>query len=97
MATQLDNQSELLTREPKKFAVFMLNDDYTTWEFCIRIITTVFYKSVREADAITHDIHTKGKGLCGIYPYEIAETKAFLVRQQARKEGFPMRCSVEEQ
>ena len=97
MATQLENQSELLTREPKQFAVFMLNDDYTTWEFCIRIINTVFRKSVQEADAITHDIHTKGKGLCGIYNYEIAETKASLVQHQARKEGFPMCCSIEEQ
>ena len=97
MATQLENQSELLTREPKKFAVFMLNDDYTTWEFCIRIITTVFHKNIQEADTITHDIHTKGKGLCGVYNYEIAETKASLVKQQARKESFPMSCSVEEQ
>lgn len=97
MATQLDNQSELLTREPKQFAVFMLNDDYTTWEFCIRIICTVFHRSVPEADAITRDIHTKGKGLCGVYSYEIAETKAAHVQEQARKEGFPMRCSVEEQ
>ena len=97
MATQLENHSELLTREPKQFAVFMLNDDYTTWEFCIRIINTVFGKSVQEADAITHDIHTKGKGLCGIYNFEIAESKASLVQQQARKEGFPMSCSVEEQ
>jgi ATP-dependent Clp protease adaptor protein ClpS len=97
MATQLENRSELLTSEPKKFAVFMLNDDYTTWEFCIRIISAVFHKTVEEADAITQDIHTKGKGLCGIYSYEIAETKASIVEQQARKEGFPMRCSVEEQ
>jgi ATP-dependent Clp protease adaptor protein ClpS len=97
MATQLENQSELLTREPRQYAVFMLNDDYTTWEFCVRIICTVFHKNVLEADAITHDIHTKGKGLCGVYPYEIAETKASLVQQQARKEGFPMCCSVEEQ
>jgi len=97
MAIQLENQTELLIREPKRFAVFMLNDDYTTWEFCIRIICTVFHKSVEEADAITHDIHTKGKGLCGVYNYELAETKASLVQQQARKEGFPMRCSVEEQ
>ena len=97
MATQLENRSELLTGEPKKFAVFMLNDDYTTWEFCIRIINSVFQKSILEADAITRDIHTKGKGLCGIYSYEIAETKASLVQKQARKEGFPMRCSVEEQ
>jgi ATP-dependent Clp protease adaptor protein ClpS len=97
MSTQLENQSELLTGEPRQFAVFMLNDDYTTWEFCIRIISAVFQKSIQEADAITHDIHTKGKGLCGIYSYEIAETKASIVEKQARKEGFPMRCSVEEQ
>ena len=97
MATQLENKTELLTGEPKQFAVFMLNDDYTTWEFCLRIISTVFHKSVVEADAVTHDIHTKGKGLCGIYSYEIAETKAYRVQEQARKEGFPMRCLVEEQ
>jgi len=97
MATQLENQSELLTSEPKKFAVFMLNDDYTTWEFCIRIISTVFQKSIAEADAVTRDIHFKGKGLCGIYSYEIAETKASIVQKQAREEGYPMRCSVEEQ
>ena len=97
MATQLENQFELLTREPKQFAVFMLNDDYTTWEFCVRIITTVFHKNVQEADAITHNIHTKGKGLCGVYNYEIAETKASLVQRQASKEGFPMSCSIEEQ
>ena len=97
MATQTQNHSETLTDEPKQFAVFMLNDDYTTWEFCIRIICTVFQKNVQEADAITNDIHTKGKGLCGVYSYEIAETKAGRVRHAARKEGFPMRCSVEEQ
>lgn len=67
------------------------------WEFCVRIICTVFHKNVLEADIITHDIHTKGKGLCGIYTFEIAETKASLVQQQARKEGFPMHCSIEEQ
>lgn len=75
----------------------MLNDDYTTWEFCVRIINAVFQRTYAEADAITYDIHTKGKGLCGIYSFEIAETKADIVRQQARKEGFPMRCSVQEQ
>lgn len=97
MATQLEDQTVVLTGEPKQFAVFMLNDDYTTWEFCIRIITTVFHKSIPEADDITHDIHTRGKGLCGIYSYEIAETKASVVEKQARKEGFPMCCSIEEQ
>jgi ATP-dependent Clp protease adaptor protein ClpS len=83
--------------EPKLYLVYMLNDDYTTWDFCIRIITTVFHKTIEEADKITREIHTKGKGLCGIYTYEIAETKAKTVEHQARREGFPMRCSVEEQ
>jgi len=83
--------------EPKLYLVYMLNDDYTTWDFCLRIITGVFHKSLEEADKITQDIHKKGKGLCGIYTYEIAETKAKTVEHQARREGFPMKCSVEEQ
>ena len=64
--------------------------------FCLRIIMRVFHKTVEEANEITQNIHTKGKGLCGIYSYEIAETKAQVVKDEARKEGFPMRCSVEE-
>ena len=96
MRTQ--HETEYLTHldEPKQFAVFMLNDDYTTWEFCVRIICAVFHKTVEEADTITHDIHTKGKGLCGVYSFEIAETKALTVERQARKEGFPMKCHIEE-
>ncbi len=97
MATQLENQIDTAVNHPKEFVVFMLNDDYTSWDFCIRIITSVFHKSVQEADTITNDIHTKGKGLCGIYSYEIAETKASQVEKQAREEGFPMRCSIQEQ
>ena len=97
MATQLENQAEVLTDEPQQFAVYMLNDDYTTWEFCVHIISTVFHKTEEEADGITYDIHTKGKGLCGIYSYEIAETKAHIVQKEARKEGFPMECSIEAQ
>lgn len=95
----IELQTELVNelRSPKRYIVFMLNDDYTSWEFCLRIITSVFHKTLEEADAITKEIHTKGKGLCGIYTYEIAETKASIVASQARKEGFPMKCSVEEQ
>ena len=96
MAIELDHDLELLLKQPKKYAVFMLNDDYTTWDFCIRIITSVFHKSAGEADSITRDIHTKGKGLCGIYSFEIAETKVSQVEIEARNEGFPMLCSIEE-
>jgi len=93
---QLEQETKTQIEEPKKYVVFMLNDDYTTWDCCIRIITSVFHITVQEADNITHDIHTKGKGLCGIYTYEIAETKASIVEKEARKEGFPMKCSIEE-
>ena len=91
-------QTELINelREPKNYIVYMLNDDYTSWDFCLSIISSVFHKTLEEADKITKEIHTKGKGLCGIYTYEIAETKARIVEQQARKEGFPMKCSIEE-
>lgn len=93
--TELDTIIEL--DEPKMYVVFMLNDDYTSWDFCLRIITSVFHKTLEEADRITQDIHTKGKGLCGIYNYEIAETKAKTVELQALKESFPMKCLIEEQ
>jgi len=92
-------ETELLNElsKPKNYLVYMLNDDYTSWDFCLRIITRVFHKTVEEADEITHQIHTKGRGLCGAYTYEIAETKAYTVQDQARKEGFPMKCVIEEE
>jgi len=94
----IQRQTELVNElhEPKRYIVFMLNDDYTSWEFCLRIITTLFHKTLEEAEAITKEIHTKGKGLCGVYTYEIAETKAYCVQKEARLEGFPMKCSLEE-
>lgn len=96
MSIEVQTRTANELREPKLYLVYMLNDDYTTWDFCLRIITGVFHKSREEADKITQDIHTKGKGLCGIYSHEIAETKADTVERKARKEGFPMRCSIEE-
>jgi len=91
-------QTELTNKldEPKSYIVYMLNDDYTSWDFCLRIISSVFHKTLEEADKITHEIHTKGRGFCGIYTYEIAETKAAIVEKQARKEGFPMKCDIQE-
>ncbi len=97
MAIEVQTRTVNQLDQPKMYLVYMLNDDYTTWDFCLRIITSVFHKTLEEADKITQEIHTKGKGHCGTYTYEIAETKAQNVQIQARKEGFPMRCSVEEE
>ena len=96
MAIETETNTISRLDEPKRYRVYMLNDHYTSWDFCLRIISSVFHKTLEEADNITREIHTKGKGLCGIYTYEIAETKAKTVEHQARRESFPMRCSVEE-
>jgi len=97
MALQYENELFNQLDEPKLYKVYMLNDDYTSWEFCLRIISRVFHKSIEEANIITQEIHTKGRGLCGVYPFEIAETKASQVHLAARKEGFPMKCHIEEE
>lgn len=97
MSFQTETKSIAQLSEPTKYLVYMLNDDYTSWEFCLRIITDTFHKTLEEANTITHQIHTQGRGLCGTYLYEIAETKAYTVQSEARKAGFPMKCAVEEE
>lgn len=97
MADTAGNGPKTALDEFERFAVYILNDDYTTWEFYIRILIAVFNKNIDESDAIAHDIHNKGKGLCGMFTHEIAETKASIVVKLARKDGFPLRCSIEEE
>ncbi len=83
-------------KEPPKYKVLMHNDDYTTMEFVVRVLMTVFHKPKAEAVRIMLNIHHTGIGVCGVYPYEIAETKVALVHNMARKEGFPLKCTIEE-
>lgn len=81
---------------PPVFKVLMHNDDYTTMEFVVEILETVFRKSPTEATRIMLNIHVKGVGMCGTYPWEIAETKVAKVHSLAREAGYPLRCSLEE-
>jgi ATP-dependent Clp protease adaptor protein ClpS len=81
---------------PPPYKVLMHNDDYTTMEFVVEMLEGVFHKNSMEAHLIMLNIHRKGVGMCGTYPYEIAETKVTTVHKRARKEGFPLRCSLEE-
>ena len=87
---------EVEKKNPPLFKVFMHNDDYTTMEFVVSTLETVFHKSTTAANQIMLNIHLKGVGMCGIYPFEIAETKADRVHRNAGESGFPLRCSVEE-
>ncbi len=81
---------------PPMFTVLMHNDDYTTMEFVVEALIAVFHKSPTEANRIMLHIHFKGSGVCGAYPYEVAETKIRKVSAMASKEGFPLRCSLEQ-
>ena len=82
---------------PPMFKVLMHNDDYTTMEFVVQVLETVFRKSPAEANKIMLNIHFKGIGMCGAYPFQIAETKVARVHSLAREEGFPLKCSIEEE
>ena len=81
--------------EPKMYKVILHNDDYTTQEFVVEIIVGIFHKSAAEATKIMLDVHQKGKGIVGIYAYDIALTKAAQVHQAAKQEEFPLKCTVE--
>ncbi len=83
-------------REPPMYKVLLHNDDYTTMDFVVDVLRTVFGKSLEEATRIMLTVHYNGIGVCGIYPAEIAETKVEMVHQLARRNGFPLRCSMEE-
>lgn len=82
-------------REPQKAKVILMNDDYTSMEFVVSILMEVFRKNFNEATAIMLSVHEKGRGVCGVYPLEIAETKVTVVHARARAEGFPLRCAIE--
>lgn len=83
------------TKKPELFKVLLLNDDYTTMDFVVEILESVFNKSPAEAYRIMMAVHTQGQGLCGVYPYEVAETKVATVVELARSNGFPLRAALE--
>ncbi len=99
MATKIDYEllDEVKTRYPKKYKVYLLNDDYTSMEFVIDIIISIFHKSYEQAEAIMLEVHKNERGLCGIYTHEIAETKVSQVIQKAQDNSFPLKAIMEEE
>jgi ATP-dependent Clp protease adaptor protein ClpS len=83
------------TKKPELFKVLLLNDDYTTMDFVVEILESIFHKQPADAFRIMMAVHTKGKGLCGVYPHEVAETKVAAVEESAREHGFPLRAAME--
>jgi ATP-dependent Clp protease adaptor protein ClpS len=99
MATNIDLEldEETIVKYPKKYKVLILNDDYTSMEFVIDILMSIFHKSIQEAENIMLEVHKKQKGVCGVYTNEIAETKVMQVHKRARESGFPLRAEMEEE
>jgi ATP-dependent Clp protease adaptor protein ClpS len=85
-----------VTKRPQLFHVVLINDDYTTMEFVVHVLEAVFDKGPAEAYRIMMEVHTQGRGVCGAYTYEVAETKVVTVQEMARTEGFPLRAGIEE-
>ena len=85
------------TKRPNLYRVMLLNDDYTPMEFVILVLQDVFNKSREDAMQIMLHVHQKGVGECGIYPYEVAETKVTRVMDTARKNQHPLQCVMEKQ
>jgi ATP-dependent Clp protease adaptor protein ClpS len=83
------------TKKPELFKVLLLNDDYTTMDFVVEILENVFHKQPAEAFRIMMAVHTQGKGLCGVYTHEVAETKVATVIELARENGFPLLAVME--
>jgi len=88
---------EEVLEEPPMYRVLLLNDDYTSMDFVVEVLMRVFHKPVEEATRIMLNVHQQGAGLCGVYAYEIAETKVDTVHNLARESGYPLRCSMEQE
>ena len=94
---EVDSEIRDDVREPPMYRVLLHNDDYTTMDFVVEILMLVFNKSPEEAVNIMMNVHRKGIGLCGVYTYEVSETKVETVHAIAREQGFPLKCSMEKE
>ena len=83
------------TKKPSMYKVLMLNDDYTPMEFVVHILERIFNKTHDEATTIMLHVHQKGVGVCGVFTYEVAETKANQVMDLARQNQHPLQCTIE--
>ena len=87
---------EAKTRKPPMYKVVLLNDDYTPMEFVVHILENFFKMNREKATRIMLHVHTRGKGVCGVYTRDVAETKVAQVNEYSRMNSHPLLCSMEE-
>jgi len=90
------SDTEIVLEKPKMYKVILHNDHYTTMDFVVEVLVSLFHKPAAEATKIMLDVHKKGQGICGVYTYDIATTRVAQVHHLARKRQFPLKCSLEE-
>ena len=88
-------EAKVKTKRPPLFKVVMVNDDYTPMDFVVAVLQTVFRLNAEDATDIMLQIHHKGKGICGVFTRDVAETKIDIVQQMAREAEFPLQCLLE--
>ncbi|QBR84432.1 ATP-dependent Clp protease adapter ClpS [Legionella israelensis] len=90
-----ETKSQSEVRQPRKFKVVLLNDDYTPMDFVVKVLRRFFYLDEERATQIMLQVHIQGKGVCGVFTRDIAETKVVLVNEYARNNEHPLLCSME--
>lgn len=93
----IKEKNKIKIKKPKLYKVVMHNDDFTTMEFVVDVLVNIFNRKIEEANKIMIDVHKKGNGIAGIYPYDIAVSKASTAMTIAKEHGFPFKLSVEEE
>ena len=96
-ATSVITKVKPKTKRPNLYRVLLLNDDYTPMEFVIDVLQNIFQKNREEATKIMLHVHQKGVGICGVYTYEVAETKVTQTVDYARKNQHPLQCTLEKE
>lgn len=95
IGTGVVTRTKSKTKKPSMYTVLMLNDDYSPMEFVVHVLERFFHKTQEDATRIMLHVHQRGVGICGVYTYEVAETKIAQVVDYARKNQHPLQCTME--
>ncbi|MCB0413891.1 MAG: ATP-dependent Clp protease adapter ClpS [Bdellovibrionales bacterium] len=95
--TGILEKTKTKTKKPSLYKVILLNDDYTPMDFVILVLMKFFKKSEQEATQIMLNVHQKGSGLAGVFPFEVAETKVYQVNGLAKNQKYPLKCILEKE
>ena len=93
----VQTKTKAKTKKPSLYKVLLLNDDYTPMEFVVHVLETYFSKSREDAYRVMLHVHQKGVGVCGVYTFEVAETKVTQVMDFAKQNGHPLQCTMEKE